>query len=173
MLVLIMVSTVQNLQILLLSDGLTMGKLLNWYAIPPEHGKRLERLAQGFFPNSYRSNSKSWQPLKKSHLSGGQTLTSQPPPSQPITGMLSVTGPLPSSMTSIFVSQEGSPDLSRHWSTTVHLATSIPVIGAKWVSACSKVPKEPLENAYSQLVSATGKNKVSWSFESNGGKDKT
>ena len=30
MLVLIMVSTVQNLQILLLSDGLTMGKLLNW-----------------------------------------------------------------------------------------------------------------------------------------------
>jgi len=46
MLVLIMVSTVQNLQILLQSDGLTMGKLLNWYAIPPEHGKRLERLAQ-------------------------------------------------------------------------------------------------------------------------------
>lgn len=47
MLVLIMVSTVQNLQILLLSDGLAMGKSLNWYAIPPEHGKRLERLAQG------------------------------------------------------------------------------------------------------------------------------
>lgn len=64
-------------------------------------------------------------------------------------------------------------DLSRHWSTTVHPATSIPVIGAKWVSAYSKVPKEPLENAHSQLASATGKNKMSWSFESNGEKDKT
>lgn len=50
--------------------------------------------------------------FEKSHLrelSGGRTLTSQPTTSQPITGMLSVTGPLPSSMTSIFVSQEGSP----------------------------------------------------------------
>lgn len=25
------------------------------YAIPPEHGRRLERLAEGFFPSSYKS----------------------------------------------------------------------------------------------------------------------
>ena len=25
-----------------------------WYVIPPEHGRRLERLAEGFFPNNSR-----------------------------------------------------------------------------------------------------------------------
>ncbi|TNN77106.1 Lysine-specific demethylase 4A [Liparis tanakae] len=28
------------------------GKPKSWYCVPPEHGKRLERLAQGFFPGS-------------------------------------------------------------------------------------------------------------------------
>ena len=61
-----------------------------------------------FFPQ----DSKSWQPVKKSHLRellGGRMLTSQPTPSQPSTRMRSATGPLPSSMTSISGSQEGSP----------------------------------------------------------------
>ncbi|XP_061884051.1 lysine-specific demethylase 4B [Entelurus aequoreus] len=31
---------------------LHFGQSKSWYAIPPEHGKRLERLAQGFFPGS-------------------------------------------------------------------------------------------------------------------------
>ncbi|XP_051498723.1 lysine-specific demethylase 4C isoform X5 [Apus apus] len=31
---------------------LHFGEPKSWYAVPPEHGKRLERLAQGFFPSS-------------------------------------------------------------------------------------------------------------------------
>ncbi|XP_072555812.1 lysine-specific demethylase 4B isoform X2 [Paramormyrops kingsleyae] len=31
---------------------LHFGEPKSWYAVPPEHGKRLERLAQGFFPGS-------------------------------------------------------------------------------------------------------------------------
>ncbi|KAJ8411110.1 hypothetical protein AAFF_G00181450 [Aldrovandia affinis] len=34
---------------------LHFGEPKSWYTIPPEHGKRLERLASGFFPNSFKS----------------------------------------------------------------------------------------------------------------------
>ncbi|XP_058496364.1 lysine-specific demethylase 4C isoform X3 [Solea solea] len=33
---------------------LHFGEPKSWYAIPPEHGKRLERLSTGFFPNSFK-----------------------------------------------------------------------------------------------------------------------
>ncbi|KAM9330679.1 lysine-specific demethylase 4C [Gastrophryne carolinensis] len=33
---------------------LHFGEPKSWYSIPPEHGKRLERLAQGFFPSSFQ-----------------------------------------------------------------------------------------------------------------------
>lgn len=34
---------------------LHFGKSKSWYVIPPEHGKRLERLAEGFFPSVAKS----------------------------------------------------------------------------------------------------------------------
>ncbi|KAI7808005.1 putative lysine-specific demethylase 4A-like [Triplophysa rosa] len=34
---------------------LHFGEPKSWYAVPPEHGKRLERLAKGFFPGSAQS----------------------------------------------------------------------------------------------------------------------
>ncbi|CAM9273346.1 unnamed protein product [Lampetra planeri] len=34
---------------------LHFGEPKSWYCVPPEHGKRLERLAKGFFPNSAKN----------------------------------------------------------------------------------------------------------------------
>ncbi|XP_044762733.1 uncharacterized protein LOC123319837 [Coccinella septempunctata] len=34
---------------------LHFGAPKTWYAVPPEHGRRLERLANGFFPGSYKT----------------------------------------------------------------------------------------------------------------------
>ncbi|XP_068604550.1 lysine-specific demethylase 4A-like [Brachionichthys hirsutus] len=34
---------------------LHFGEPKSWYCVPPEHGKRLERLAQGFFPGSFQT----------------------------------------------------------------------------------------------------------------------
>lgn len=34
---------------------LHFGAPKTWYAVPPEHGRRLERLANGFFPSSYKT----------------------------------------------------------------------------------------------------------------------
>ncbi len=33
---------------------LHFGQPKSWYVVPPEHGKRLERLAEGFFPSNAR-----------------------------------------------------------------------------------------------------------------------
>ena len=109
------------------------GKVTKLVCNTPGTWKTTGKTSSRFFPKQLQNELQVLATFEKIHLrelSGGQMLTSQPTTSQPITGMLSVTGPLPSSMTSIFISQEGSPDLSRHWSTTVHLATSIPVTGA-------------------------------------------
>ncbi|XP_034146546.1 lysine-specific demethylase 4A isoform X2 [Esox lucius] len=34
---------------------LHLGEPKSWYCVPPEHGKRMERLAQGFFPGSHQN----------------------------------------------------------------------------------------------------------------------
>lgn len=33
---------------------LHFGEPKSWYSVPPEHGARLERLANNFFPNNYK-----------------------------------------------------------------------------------------------------------------------
>ncbi|KFV73462.1 Lysine-specific demethylase 4B [Struthio camelus australis] len=60
---------------------LHFGEPKSWYAIPPEHGKRLERLAKGFFPGSsqgcdafLRHKMTLISPSKKKFLSTGVSL---------------------------------------------------------------------------------------------------